>query len=53
MQRDYAAGTLREKLFGRGPFLPDSHRAHRLEITDSPTVHTHDTARVAPRRSAS
>jgi hypothetical protein len=32
MQREYAPGTLREKLFaGRGPFLPDRHpaRAHR------------------------
>jgi FMN-dependent oxidoreductase (nitrilotriacetate monooxygenase family) len=25
-QTEYAPGTLREKLFGRGPYLPDEHR---------------------------
>ncbi|MDF2575534.1 MAG: class flavin-dependent oxidoreductase [Agromyces sp.] len=29
MQREYAPGTLREKLFGRGPHLPDTHPARR------------------------
>ncbi len=28
-RRDYAPGTLREKLFGAGPRLPDSHPAAR------------------------
>jgi long-chain alkane monooxygenase len=32
VQRDYAPGTLREKVFGRGPHLPQSHRAHSLPI---------------------
>lgn len=30
MQREYAPGTLREKLFRSGPHLPDSHPARRL-----------------------
>jgi long-chain alkane monooxygenase len=30
VQREYAPGTLREKLFGRGPYLPADHRAHSL-----------------------
>ena len=34
VQHEYAPGTLREKLFERGPFLPESHRAHHLPITD-------------------
>ena len=25
-QTEYAAGTLREKLFGQGPLLPENHR---------------------------
>lgn len=29
MQSEYSPGTLREKLFGRGPFLPDTHSARR------------------------
>lgn len=29
-KRDYAAGTLREKLFGAGPRLPDSHPGARF-----------------------
>lgn len=35
VQERYAEGTLREKLFGRGPLLPDTHRAHALSIYDS------------------
>lgn len=27
MQSEYREGTLREKIFGNGPFLPDEHRA--------------------------
>jgi long-chain alkane monooxygenase len=34
VQREYAPGTLREKLFGRGPHLPSTHRAHSLPIAD-------------------
>ncbi len=30
IQSEYAEGTLREKLFGAGPTLPDSHPARRL-----------------------
>lgn len=30
IQADYAPGTLREKLFGEGPTLPDRHPARRL-----------------------
>jgi len=35
VQREYAPGTLREKLFGRGPRLPDGHpaRGHRNMAT--------------------
>lgn len=29
-QREYAPGTLREKLFGRGPRLPETHRGARF-----------------------
>jgi len=38
VQREYAPGTLREKLFGRGPHLPASHRAHSLPIPDDARV---------------
>lgn len=35
MQERYTEGTLREKLFGTGPYLPDSHpgRAARQNFT--------------------
>jgi hypothetical protein len=33
VQREYAPGTLREKLFGHGPHLPDRHRATQIRVT--------------------
>jgi long-chain alkane monooxygenase len=39
MQREYAPGTLREKLFpGRGPFLPDRHPARAYRTWGRPTA---------------
>lgn len=38
MQTEYAPGTLREKLFDRGPSLPATHRAHGLPVYDSRDV---------------
>lgn len=32
VQREYAPGTLREKVFGRGPRLPSTHRATSIPI---------------------
>ena len=32
-KRDYAPGTFREKLFGRGPRLPASHPAAAVRVT--------------------
>jgi FMN-dependent oxidoreductase (nitrilotriacetate monooxygenase family) len=36
VQREYAPGTLREKLFGHGPHLPDRHRATQIRVTSEP-----------------
>lgn len=33
VQREYAPGTLREKLFGHRPHLPDRHRATQIRVT--------------------
>jgi FMN-dependent oxidoreductase (nitrilotriacetate monooxygenase family) len=40
MQREYTPGTLREKLGGDGPYLPESHpaRRHREELGDRDVV---------------
>jgi long-chain alkane monooxygenase len=35
MQREYSPGTLREKLFGAGPYLPDRHIGRSFRIWDS------------------
>jgi alkanesulfonate monooxygenase SsuD/methylene tetrahydromethanopterin reductase-like flavin-dependent oxidoreductase (luciferase family) len=35
MQREYSPGTLREKLFGAGPYLPDRHVGRSYRIWDS------------------
>jgi hypothetical protein len=32
-KHDYAAGTFREKVFGRGPRLPASHPAASVRVT--------------------
>jgi FMN-dependent oxidoreductase (nitrilotriacetate monooxygenase family) len=37
IQRDYAEGTLREKLSGQGPYLDDTHPARRLRPWVAPT----------------
>jgi long-chain alkane monooxygenase len=36
MQREYAPGTLRERLFGAGPYLPDRHIARSYRYWDFP-----------------
>ena len=35
MQREYSTGTLREKLFGAGPYLPDLHIGRSFRAWDS------------------
>jgi long-chain alkane monooxygenase len=35
MQREYGPGTLREKLFGAGPYLPDRHLGRSFRTWDS------------------
>jgi long-chain alkane monooxygenase len=35
MQREYRPGTLREKLFGAGPYLPDRHIGRSFRLWDS------------------
>jgi FMN-dependent oxidoreductase (nitrilotriacetate monooxygenase family) len=35
MQREYSAGTLREKLFATGPYLPDRHIGRSFRVRDS------------------
>ena len=38
MQREYAPGTLRERLFGAGPYLPDRHIARSYRRWDFPGI---------------
>jgi long-chain alkane monooxygenase len=38
MQREYSAGTLREKLFAAGPYLPDRHIGRSFRVWDSKRV---------------
>ena len=37
-KKEYRPGTLREKLFGQGPYLPEAHpgNSHTLSSPDSP-----------------
>jgi long-chain alkane monooxygenase len=39
MQREYRTGTLREKLFGAGPYLPDRHIGRSFRVWDSKSTH--------------